>query len=39
MTDTYPSANDFGAIGEAVGYRDGGHVEPYPMSVAFGAGD
>lgn len=39
MSDTYPSANDFGIIGEAVGYLNGAPVEPYPMSVAFGAGD
>lgn len=39
MSDTYPSNDDFGSIGEAVGYRNHAPVAPYPMSVAFGAGE
>ena len=39
MNNTYPSADDFGAIGEATGYRDGTPVNAYLMSIAFGAGD
>lgn len=39
MLDIYFSINDFGIIGEVVGYLNGLLVEFYFMLVVFGVGD
>lgn len=41
MNNTYKSESDFGAEDEdeAIGYRQGQPVAPYPIEIAFGAGD
>lgn len=39
MNNTYKSESDFGDEDEAIGYRQGQPVAPYPIEIAFGAGD